>query len=298
MDIEGRNLGQKTQSMLESSDADRIDYINEDRFINYTAAKNLLEEFDEILHKPRVNRPPCMLLLGRSDNGKTELLKEFQRRHDIQIKKEDECIDAPVIYIQTPPSPSKDLLLSFILQKLGETVRSSDSSDQKLFRVKTLLPRIGTKLLLIDELNHILSGSDSKQQEFLNTIKFLSNDLQLNVIVSSVPDTSTVFTQDNQYKSRFPRSVLPKWENDADLRRFLDSLERTLPLREESGLKKSELATLIYSLSYEGTLGEICKTVRSAAEYAIKKKIEKITVDAINNCNHIKRRENVDFSKL
>ncbi|BBE51947.1 Bacterial TniB protein [Ferriphaselus amnicola] len=298
MELKDRKLGAQTTAMLNESDEERINFIWDNRFIKYPVAEQLMEEMEELLGRSRVNRPPCMLLLGRSDNGKTDLLEEFQRRHPIEINNRDDLLLAPVIKIQTPPTPSQEMMLDLILGKLGVSIRTSESTNNKLFRAVTLLPRVGANLILIDEIGAMSSGGSNQKQAFLNTIKFLSNELKLCFVVSGVPEVLNEFSADPQFNSRFPVSTLPRWGNDADYRRFLLTLEQTLPLRKASLLHKGELPSLIFNLSNDGTLGDICKTVKSAAEYAIKSGDECISADAINNCKHIKRRDNADLSRL
>ncbi|WP_394350819.1 TniB family NTP-binding protein [Elizabethkingia argenteiflava] len=47
-----------------------------------------------------------------------------------------------------------------------------------------LLKELEVKVLIIDEINHVLAGTISKQRLFLNVIKYLSNELNIPLVCS------------------------------------------------------------------------------------------------------------------
>ena len=69
---------------------------------------------------------------------------------------------------------------------------------------------------------------------------------------------------------------LPRWRESDDLRRFLNALEKTLPLRERSHLADRDSVNLILTAG-EGITGMMTDLVVSAARRAIKIGQEKIT---------------------
>lgn len=43
---------------------------------------------------------------------------------------------------------------------------------------------VGLRILVIDEIHHILAGNLTRQKIFLNVIKFLGNELEIPIVVS------------------------------------------------------------------------------------------------------------------
>jgi Bacterial TniB protein len=47
-------------------------------------------------------------------------------------------------------------------------------------------------MLMIDEIHNIISGSVSRQRQFLNVLKYLSNDLQIPLVTFGTQDALRV----------------------------------------------------------------------------------------------------------
>lgn len=286
----GRNLSETALGLINSAPHIRINHIKKPVFIPYSRATELLDEMESILEHPKINRMPNILIVARPDNGKTELLREFLVRHPAEERRKLDAIYAPVIYIQSPPGPDENLFLERLLRMLGQEVKKNDSPGTKLNQLLEVLPKIGTKVILIDELNALLAGSATKQRFFLNMLKFISNDLRISFVAAGTEDALHAISADGQNKSRFPKRILPRWQDGPEFRSLLASFEQILPLKEESHMYKGEVARKLYGMS-GGVIGELSKVIKSAAEYAIEKNIEKITIDVLNNCPKNAERE-------
>jgi hypothetical protein len=279
-----RKISEKTASLLMASNEARIDYINKAMFISYDKANGILTEMEEILNHPKINRMPNILIIARSDNGKTEILREFLKRHPAEERRQLDAIYAPVVYLQSPPGPSEDVFLSSALRMLGVDVRQNDSPDKKLVQLLGVLRRIDTKIILIDELNALLAGSVTKQRFFLNMLKYISNDLQISVVAAGTKDALYAVATDEQIESRFPTRILPRWQENNDFKRLLMSFEYVLPLKHESEIYKGEISRKLYGLS-DGVIGGVSTILKSAAKYAIESWVEKITMEVLANCD-------------
>jgi hypothetical protein len=73
--------------------------------------------------------------------------------------------------------------------------------------VIVILKDIGTKLLCIDEVLHLLAGGQREQRRALNLLKFLANDLRISVTVIGTTDAYHVLKTDPQVASRFEAHV-------------------------------------------------------------------------------------------
>lgn len=238
-----------------------------------------------------------MLIVGRSDNGKTELLREFLKRHPAEDRKDMDVVYAPVVYIQAPPGPSEHLFLNTLLMMLGVTLRHNEASDQKLLRIMQILRAVQTRVLMVDELNALLAGSVTKQRFFLNMLKYLSNELQISIVAAGTLDAQQAVRSDAQILSRFPARMLPRWQEGETFRKLLLSFEYVIPLHNPSEIYKGEIARMLFGLS-EGLIGNLAKIIKSASKYAIETKEERITMDVIANCPFVARKGQLDIELL
>lgn len=289
MSTSDRKLSPRALELLDASDADRLVHIDKAVFISYERASVILAEMEELLIQPKTNRMSNLLIVGRSNNGKTEILKEFVKRHPAEDRQEFDTIYAPVAYIQSPPGPSEHIFLDKLITMHGMAVRTNDSADRKLMQVMEILQRVQTKLLIVDELNSLLAGSFTKQRFYLNMLKYISNELQISIVAAGTLEAQNAVDSDPQIKSRFPRRNLPRWREDKDFKKLLYNFEFVLPLKLPSEIYKGEIAAKLYGLS-EGIIGEVAKILRSAAKYAITTKEERITLDVIAKCPYVVRK--------
>lgn len=289
MSTPARQLSDRALELLDASDDERLKHIDKPVFIPYKHASEILAEMEDLLDHPKTNRMPNMLIVGRSDNGKTEILKEFLKRHPAEDRREFDTVYAPVVYIQSPPGPSEGIFLDKILMMLGATVKQNEASDRKLMQLLVILPQIQTKILMIDELNALLAGSVTKQRFFLNMLKYISNELHICIVAAGTEEAEYAVRSDRQIRSRFPLRVLPRWQENDEFKKLLRSFEYVLPLKQPSDIYKGEIPRKLYGMS-EGVIGEVAKILRSAAKHAIKTKEERITLDVISECSYVVRK--------
>lgn len=292
-----RKLSPRAHELLTATDDERIAHIDKAVFIPYPRAAEILAEMEDLLVHPKINRMPNLLIVARSDNGKTEILREFLKRHPAEDRPDMDVVYAPVVYIQSPPGPNENLFLNKFLMMLGVPVRQNDTSERKLLQLTEILPRIRTRILLIDELNALLAGSVTKQRFFLNMLKYLSNDLQVSIIAAGTADALQAVRSDPQIESRFPSRILPRWQQGADFRKLLYSFEYVLPLQSASEIYKGELPAVLYGMS-EGVIGRLAMIIRSAAKHAIRTKVDRITLDVIHSCPFVVRGGEADVEAI
>ena len=138
------------------------------------------------------------------------------------------------------------------------------------------MPKLGVRMLIIDEIHHLIAGSNGRQRAFLNVIKYLSNELMLPIVAVGTNEAFNAVRVDPQIANRFLPIELPRWRNNTDFRRLLRSFEALLPLQRASELAQPEMA-LRLSLVSEGTIGELSTLLNQAAIEAIIGGEERIT---------------------
>lgn len=271
------HLNASARDALKLSDQERIEKIRSDRWIGYPKAKQILAKLEDLLIYPRTQRMPNILIVGETNNGKTMLAQRFQQLHPAEDNPSGDGIIAPVLVVQAPPVPDEGRFYNAILELLFAPYRPSERVDKKQFQVIKLLRYIGLKILVIDEIHHILAGSMHRQKAFLNVIKYLGNELQISIVGVGTKDAFRALQTDPQLSNRFEPVTLPRWDMDLDFQRLLASFERMLPLHHPSNLAQQDIASVLFSMS-EGYIGELSRVLSSASTQAIFSGSEKISI--------------------
>jgi hypothetical protein len=269
-------------------DEDRISFLHQERWISYPSAKKLLDRMEDLYSRPKRLRPRSMLVIARAGNGKTQLGRRFQMKHPPTDNREGDYIKYPVMYVQAPWKPNAARLFEKILSSLGVESATSASAARKERRALDLMKAVDTRMLMIDEVHHIISGSKKKHRQMLDLLKYISTELQIPIAALGTRVAAPAINQDEQTKTRFWVQALPKWTmNDKDSRqnylRLLKSLEELLPLREPSNLVKTNLARKVLAMG-EGRIGDIDEVVTLGAVEAIKRGKERITPELLDDC--------------
>lgn len=255
---------------------ERIRKLNERVWIGYTRALEIREALEELMHYPPTHRMPNVAVIGDTNNGKTMLLEHFFRRHGPPRDPNAEKLELPVFFMELPPEVDERRLYSAMLEKLFAGGTYKEGVDSKLFRLKTILFRLDTRMIVLDEFQHALAADAKKQRRFLNAVKHLGNELRIPIVAAGTPEALNALQSDPQIANRFQPHFLPKWERGEEFYRLLATLEPTLGLERPSGLHKPSLADRVLEAS-GGTIGEIVDVTRKAAAHAIRTGEERIT---------------------
>lgn len=307
-------LTTEAKEILLKDDTDRIAYIQEDKWINYPLAEEIINILEDIKkYEKNKTRVTSILLVGSSNNGKTSLLEEFMSRnvpYDYYESNPDKLTKQffdkynataiPVLYVIAPSEPSETRLYSVILNNINAAYKERDTVSRKQYLVEYYLKMLNVDMLIIDEIHNILSGSTSKQKQVLNAIKNLSNNLKIPIALSGTKDSLRAISTDTQISSRFRPIYLKKWQMSKEYISLIATFLSTLPLKKESTLLTPNTALEILEIS-EGYIGDIIGLLKKAAIYAITTKSESITLKEIRECefNSISNvNKNISFNEL
>lgn len=259
---------------------ERISFIDTPRWIGYSRANEIIEIMQGLMNKVKQHRMPNLLLIGDSNNGKTTIIQDFAERFG-ESYSEDHLV-IPVCLIQAPPSANeKDLYISLI-DSFALPYRSSDSAGVLRAQAVHTLRETHVKILIIDEVHSMLTGTARQQRLIMNAIKYLCNALQLPIVLSGTKDAVRILHTDPQHASRFDVAELPLWQNDKEFKRLVGSFERILPLKRPSNLTDIFILNLIYSIS-GGNIGNVKRLINECAVEAIESGEERITIKMIED---------------
>lgn len=290
------HLHKKTATYLDVDTEERIWHIRSPHWIGYPQAEHILNKLEDLLVYPKIHRMPNLLIVGDTNNGKTMLAHRFLRKHPADQNLDGDSVLVPVLLVQAPPVPDEGRFYNTILDAIFAPYKSHDRIDKKQTQVIHLLKRMQTRMLIIDEIHHILAGSMNRQRAFLNVIKYLGNDLQIPIVGIGTKDAFRALQTDPQLSNRFEPAVLPRWNLDRNFLRLLVSFERMIPLKRPSELQTRELAVRLYNMS-EGYIGELSRVLTEAAATAVQNETEQINhevLDSIGWVTPTERKRQID----
>lgn len=284
-------------AMLELTVDERAKKIREMKWIPYARAHRIMQKMHDLLHYPPSYRMPNLLVVGDTGNGKTHIIRRFATAHPSYTREEDGHLIAPVLYLQAPIDADERSFYHTLLDITGTPYRAADRGDRKQRQVINTLRRLETRLLIIDEIQHILAGNQSKQRQFLNVLKYLSNELMLPLVGAGIGTAFNAVQHDEQLASRFEPVGLPRWKMSAEYIRLLMTFEQLLPLKKPSNLAEGKLAYKLLGLS-EGSLGELTNILQRAAIQAVAEKEECISLSLLGKLDYSTQSESSSYEKL
>lgn len=245
----------------------RIRRIRSPRYVDYEAGNAILNRLAWLYNHPKAVRPPCSLIYGDTNNGKTALAYKFVR--DFSPREDSpEYGKRPVVYVHAPPFADLNGFYDAILRSLKAPYRSTARPQAKWDQLLQLLVAVGTRVLILDEVNNLLIGKVDQRSMVLNSLKSLSNELKIPVVAMGTQDAVRVFQTDQQLGNRFEPIGIPRWALSTDYAIFIARYVQRLELKQESNFRSKELVGRIRSMS-EGLTGETCKLLALAAEMAV-----------------------------
>jgi hypothetical protein len=274
------HLNDAARALIDQSDKARIYAIRAGAWLGYKDAKRILERMEDLLEYPRITRMPNMLLVAPSFNGKTSILKRFMSMHEPDLDPAAEVTICPVVMVEAPPKPDISDFYTRILDALLTPYKPTASVQEKYSQIKRLFRQMEVRMLIVDEIHHLISGSLNRQQEFRNALKSLGNETMISIVAAGIEDAYNAFNTDPQMSSRFTPEQLPTWRPNNEFGSLLATLELRAPLRQPSNLKDPQMMLAIHTRS-EGTLGDACDLIKELAVDAIRNKAERITLTRI-----------------
>lgn len=269
------------------SEMDRaVDSIWKPCWIDYPAATAGLEKLRSIYRHPRTSRPPCLLIVGLPNSGKTSLVKEFEREVTPARSDDDELDWAPVMYVQAPPTADASALYLSILRRIEApeecTGRITKLQDQTL----KLLEKLRTRVLIVDELAYMLSGTTPQRNIYSNVIRHLSNELEISIVGVGTKKLLRTFQTDQQSGSRFEPLFLPRWKMGQDYFAFIVQICLRAGLKPDGEFTDKAFIERIFRMS-EGLTGETWKLMCLVIEHAVRSGKETVSPDMLKKVDWV-----------
>lgn len=271
------HLASDVRELLVLDDEARVQSMQRDRWIDYGRASAVLDRLDHLLTTPQRDRMPCLLLHGDSNIGKTQIVRKFIRDHPSTFDEERGVELRQVICMQMPPLPDQKRFYSALLFEIGAPHSPKASVTDLEGIARTLLRRMKPRLLVVDEVHHLLAGNYREQRAAMNLLKYLANDQKMCVVLVGTADAVVALQTDAQMSSRFTPMELPRWSETEEFRRFLHAFEKLLPLKRPSSLAKRDSVQFVLAAT-GGLTGAVANMLTRAAVFAIRDRSESISL--------------------
>lgn len=283
------HLLDKAFDLLQASKEERINYINQDKWIGYPRSQQILDRLEDFISYPQVDRMPNLLIVGDSNNGKSQILKRFSDRYPMIVDEESYGNVQPVVLISAPPKPDENAFLIRLLEAMFVGYAKNDSPEIKKQQIIRRMQARKTRMIIIDEIQHLIAGSYNAQKSFLHSIKDLSNALKIPIVGAGIEDAFHAIQVDAQLANRFQVEVLGRWkfdsrENRQEFAKLIASIEARMPLPEPSFLYKKPFIEQIHYLS-EGLIGEVVLIIKQLATYAVRHDLDCIDESVFGELN-------------
>lgn len=296
--IDAPHLLPAAAAKLSLPDEERIRDLYDEVWIGYPLAQRTLAHLGQLMGRPRRDRMQHLLLIGPTNNGKTSIVRQFQKRNPPDPNLAGDAAKVPVVFVLAPPTPDEAALHDAILANFVTPINPRDGARAKRHQATAILRGAETRMLIIDEIQHLLAGDGYRQRTMVNVIKNLGTEMQMTIVATGVASALNAIRLDEQVSNRFQEWALPRWRLNDEFRRLLASFERTVPLRARSGLASEKLSSKIHALS-QGLIGEVAALLAKAAEGAIRGGGEKIcegTLESVDWIPPSERRKATDHA--
>jgi len=231
-------------------------------------------------------RPPNLLIVGPTNNGKSMIAEKFRRLHPPSPSPCRQREIVPVVVMQMPTEPSVRRFYGSILTALNAPISFNVSGERLERYALDLLRAVEARMLIVDELHNLLAGTHRRRAEFLNMLRFLGNTLRIPIVGLGTKQAQIAVRSDDQLENRFEPILLPAWKDDAVFARLLASFERALPLCERSGLADApELRSMVLRRS-AGLIGEVAALLTAATIHALLHGYERIDRAMLDGCDY------------
>lgn len=264
------HLSPAARAVAELQPAERLAHLQGQWWIAHPHAQAALERLDAVYQVgPGKIRPPNLLIVGPTNNGKSMIAEKFRRLHPPARSVCGQHEIVPVVIMQMPTEPSVRRFYASILAALNAPLSFNLPGERLERSALDLLRTVETRVLIVDELHNVLAGSHRRRAEFLNMLRFLGNALRIPIVGIGTKQAQIAVRSDDQLENRFEPVPLPPWQDDAMFARLLASFERAIPLRLRSGLAETPALRSMILRRSGGLIGEVAALLAAATRHAL-----------------------------
>ena len=209
-----------------------------------------------------IHRYQGMMLIGKTGNGKTEILRKFRKiahsmaggEMHMPGTKEKVSLN-PVVLVNTPPMKIK-FLFKKILEKIKYPISNTISKDDLLEQVIAGLKTSQVQMLMLDEFQNILRGDRSNLELLMSMLVHISSEAKLSLVLAGTPEIDTAVSSYPPLITRLLPFDLPRWKNGEIFQSLLKTMAEKRGLSFYPPLESEIINNHVYYMT-EGYIGEV-----------------------------------------
>lgn len=275
------HVSPELQEWCDLSNRDRCRAIFEEKFVSYPKVKNVIKHIKYQISLPKQTRAHGLMVYGRPGSGKTQLAAAVKKEVCRAFTNKNIFQPVPVVSISMTGAARASSIYYRVFEDMGVVYnRRMSTLEVEILAIKAMR-RAGVVLIVLDEMQDILSSTDFQQMGALNVVKLLMNSLKIPILALGTEAASKCMAADPHLAARFDHHALPVWKPNNELQGFLAALVKTLPLRERSNLGEAGMVKKIATMT-AGSTARIVRLINTAAVFAIQTGTEKITAEMLD----------------
>lgn len=179
--------------------------------VNHARLQAASDGLEECIAWSEANKEPAgAVLVGDGGMGKTTICNAILSRYPSGIKRTTsaEVDTVPAFYAAVPSPSSIKSLASELLKRLGAPRPGTGTASALTERLIVLLRSAETKIILLDEFQHLLADSkvgDARSNNVCDWIKTLVNNTGVTICLVGTPACEALVNSDLQLAGRFAR---------------------------------------------------------------------------------------------
>lgn len=260
--------------------AERIKIIDHNRWVGYTRAGEILDWMSDLIRDHQPSRRQSLLVLSESDNGKSALLRQFEKRHP-GVVDETGRARMPVVRIDYPSDLSESRLYGLLLDAVHVPHNPRDPAHVKEREIQRVFTTLGVRAILMDEFSNVLNAGPVTSRKVFAVLRNISNALNISFIAAGTRDAIVALRGDQHLFTRFEVTDLPLWTLSLEFRKLVSTYIWCLPLQEKSTIAADKAAMEALFQVSAGKIGPVVRLLNAAAIDALKNGEECITLARI-----------------
>jgi len=221
--------------MIDTRNIDRVNKVDS-CYIPHASINDAIKGIERsILLSEGSKEPVNVVLTGQAGTGKTTACNAIlsKRKKKFKTKNNCEVTIIPAFYSLIPSPVTTKGVASAMLSALGDSAPTRGNTLELTFRLGKLLDMCETKVILLDELQHLLKRDvQTRNDNVKDWLKSVINQFKVPVVIVGTPECAEIINTDTQlarrFTTRFELSNLEFGTNQkGEFRKFIEGLADT-----------------------------------------------------------------------
>jgi len=172
-------------------------------FVFHQQAASARKKFQALMTPPGgATEMRCLPVIGPTGSGKSKLLKTLTREKEWESSRLPSGIVVPKLVVKCPQHPTNKGLAEAILLKFGAKIYPRETETHMTNRVLLHIQNAGTKLVIIEEAQHMASAPGNGKYESGDFLKILLIDTACRLVLEGLPTVKDLVKANKQLQRR------------------------------------------------------------------------------------------------